>query len=108
MQLEKITKPFLKSEMSIKNFAHKVELSPSRVSQIILRDLNHIHNKLYKDNNFELRNVPKIKDDRKWWLLRIEEYIELMNLPNTIRKDNRKISDLTVYEFIVLMSSLKK
>ena len=106
MRLEQITKPFLESEMSIKNFADEVGLTSGRVSQILLRDLNIIHYKLFKDSDFELRNVPLRKEDRQRWLTRVNEYIEIINLPDKIKRDNRKISDLTVEEFIALMSSL--
>ena len=106
MRLEQITKPFLESEMSIKNFSDEVGLTSGRVSQILLRDLNIIHYKLFKDSDFELRKVPLKKEDRQRWLTRVNEYIEIINLPDKIKRDNRKISDLTVEEFIALMSSL--
>ena len=62
MRLEQITKPFLESEMSIKNFADEVGLTSVRVPQILLRDLNIIHYKLFKrvadfNKNFEQQTL---------------------------------------------------
>jgi hypothetical protein len=106
MRLEQITKPFLESDLSIKDFSDVVSLTSARVSQIIIRDLNNVHYKLFKDSDFDLRKVPLRKEDRQRWLNRVNEYIEIINLPEKIKRDNRKISDLTVEEFIALMSSL--
>ena len=106
MRLEQITKPFLESGMSIKEFSDVVGLTSGRVSQILIRDLNTIHYKLFKDADFDLRKVPLKNEDRQRWLNRVNEYIEIINLPDKIKRDNRKISDLTVEEFIALMSSL--
>jgi hypothetical protein len=107
VRLEQITKPFLESDLSIKDFSDVVGLSATRVSQVLIRDLNNVHNKLFKDCRFDLRKVPLRKEDRQRWLNRVSEYIEIINLPEKIKRDNRKISDLTVEEFIALMSSLK-
>ena len=106
MRLEQITKPFLESDLSIKDFSDVVGLTSARVSQILIRDLNNVHYKLFKDSDFHLRKVPLRKEDRERWLNRVNEYIEIINLPEKIKRDNRKISDLTVEEFIALMSSL--
>lgn len=106
MRLEQITLPYLQSDMTVKDFSDKVGLTSSRVSQIIIRDLNNVYYKLYKDSDFNLMRVPRTSQDRQKWEKRINEYIEIINLPEKIKRDNRKISDLTVEEFIALMSSL--
>jgi hypothetical protein len=106
MRLEQITKPFLESDFSIKDFSDVVGLTSARVSQILIRDLNNVYYKLFKDSDFDLRKVPLRKEDRERWLNCVNEYIEIINLPEKIKRDNRKISDLTVEEFIALMSSL--
>lgn len=106
MRLELITLPYLQSDMTVKDFSNKVGLTSSRVSQIIIRDLNNVYYKLYKDSDFDLRRVPRTIQDRQKWEKRVKEYIEIINLPDKIKRDNRKISDLTVEEFIALMTSL--
>jgi len=106
MRLKQITKPFLESDMSIKDFSNIVDLTPTRISRIIIKDLNNIYYKLFKDSDFDLRRVPLKKEDRQIWINRINKYTEIINLPDKIKRENRKISDLTVEEFITLMSSL--
>lgn len=106
MRLEQITKPFLESDLSIKDFSNLVGLTSARVSQILIRDLNNVYYKLFKDSKSDLLKVPLRKEDRQRWLSRVNKYIEIYNLPEKIKRDNRKISDLTVKEFIALMSSL--
>ncbi len=105
MRLEQITLPYLQSEMTVKEFSDTVQLTSTRVSQIILRDLNNVYYKLFKESDFE-RRVPRTIQDKNKWEKRVKEYLEIINLPDKIKRDNRKISDLTVEEFIALMSSL--
>lgn len=106
MRLEQITLPYLQSDMTVKDFSDKVELTSARVSQIIIRDLNNVYYKLYKDSDLNLMRVPRTIQDRQKWEKRVNEYIEIINLPEKIKRDNRKVSDLTIEEFIALMSSL--
>lgn len=106
MRLEQITLPYLKSDMTVKDFSDTVGLTSARVSQIIIRDLTNIYCKLFQDPDFDLRRVPRTIQDRNRWEKRVNEYIEIINLPEKIKRDNRKISDLTVEEFVALMSSL--
>ena len=106
MRLELITLPYLKSNLTVKDFSDTVGLTSERVSQIIIRDLNNVYYKLFKKSDFDLRRVPRTIQDRNRWEKRVKEYIEIINLPEKIKRDNRKISDLTVEEFIALMSSL--
>lgn len=106
MRLEQITLPYLQSTLTIKDFSDTVELTSARVSQIIIRDLNNVYYKLFKEPDFDLRRVPRTIQDRNRWEKRVKEYIEIINLPDKIKRDNRKISDLTVEEFIALMASL--
>lgn len=106
MRLEQITLPYLKSDMTVKDFSDTVGLRSARVSEIIIRDLNNVYYKLFKKSDFDLRRVPRTIQDRQKWEKRVNEYIEIINLPDKIKRDNRKISDLTVEEFVVLMSSL--
>lgn len=106
MRLEQITLPYLKSDMTVKDFSNTVGLTPSRVSQIITRDLRNVYYKLFQESTFVLSRVPRTIQDRNRWEKRVNEYIEIINLPEKIKRDNRKISDLTVEEFIALISSL--
>lgn len=106
MRLEQITLPYLQSEMTVKEFSDTVQLTSERVSQIILRDLNNVYYKLFKESDFDLRRVPRTIQDKNKWEKRVKEYLEIINLPDKIKRENRKISDLTVEEFIALMSSL--
>ena len=106
MRLEQITMPYLQSDMTVKNFSDTVGLTPTRISQIIIRDLNNVYYKLFKDSDFYLRRVPRTIQDRQKWEKRVNEYIEIINLPDKIKRDNRKIADLTVEEFVALMASL--
>lgn len=106
MRLQQITLPYLKSEMTVKDFSDTVGLTSERVSQIIKRDLNKVHYKLFKESDFDLRRVPTTIQDKNKWEKRVNEYVEIINLPDKIKRDNRKISDLTVEEFIALMTSL--
>ena len=101
-RLERITLPYLKSDMSIKDFADSIDLTSSRVSSVILRDLNAIHFNLFKDNDFELRKSPKTREDRDKWIERIEKHSKNID---SINGYNRKISDLTVKEFEELILS---
>src|SRR5574344_464983 len=98
MKLEQITLPYLKSDLTVKDFSDTLGLTSARVSQIIIRDLNNVYYKLFKDSDFDLRRVPRTIQDRKRWEKRVNEYIEIINLPEKIKRDNRKISDLTVEE----------
>ena len=106
MRLEQITMPYLQSDMTVKNFSDTVGLTPTRISQIIIRDLNNVYYKLFKDSDFYLRRVPRTIQDRQKWEKRVNEYIEIINLPDKIKRDNRKIADLTVEEFVALKASL--
>jgi hypothetical protein len=106
MRLEQITLPYLQSDLTVKDFSNTVQLSSLRVSQLIIRDLNNVYYKLFKESDFDLRRVPRTIQDRNKWEKRVNEYIEIINLPDKIKRDNRKIADLTVEEFIALMSSL--
>ena len=107
MRLEQITLPYLRSDMTVKKFSDTVGLTPTRVSQIITRDLNKVYCKLFKESDFYLRRVPRAIQDRQKWEKRVNEYIEIINLPDKIKRENRKIADLTVDEFVSLMSSIK-
>lgn len=107
MRLELITRPFLESDMSIKEFSSTTGLSTQRVSQILKRDLASIHYELFRNGSYELRRLPLSKEDRVKWLNRLNEYVKLINLPEKIIRDNRKISELTVHEFVSLVSYLK-
>ena len=107
MRLDDITIPYLKSDMTLYDFSNTVDLTPSRVSAIVKRDLCAVYYKLFKQSDFELNRTPRSLQDKTRWLKRIDDYMEIINLPDKIKKDNRKISDLTVEEFIALMSSFK-
>ena len=107
MRLEQITLPYLQSKLTIKDFSDTVSLSTARVSQLIKRDLTMVYCKLFKESDFYIRRVPRTIQDRQKWEKRVNEYIEIINLPDRIKRDNRKIADLTVDEFVSLMSSIK-
>lgn len=107
MRLESITLPFLEADMTIKSFSNTVGLTSTRVSQIILRDLSEIHYILYKLSDFEMRYVPLKREVKNIWIHRIKEYNQRQEVTEKIIEDNRKICELTVSEFISLMSYLK-
>ena len=74
MRLELITLPYLESNMTGKDFADTVGLSPSRVSQIIIRDLNKVYYKLFQRSDFDLRRIPRDGVDRAKWVKIVNDY----------------------------------
>lgn len=71
MRLIDITIPFLGSDITIKELANKHDLTPSRVGQIIKRDLT----KVLKELNIEHdANYYTIKKDKELFLKYISDY----------------------------------
>lgn len=107
--LSKFIVPYLKSTLSVAQFAHDNGYTHERVRQALLRDLNMISEALFNVENTSVNQVPVTKRDRREWLLLIDEYTntdKLADIP--IEPDNRKLSDLTVTQFLGIISSLLK
>ena len=72
-QLEKVTISYLKSDLTIKEFAKTVKLSGSRVSEIIKRDLWRVEQELIGFSHIGDITNPKNRFSKDVWLERISK-----------------------------------
>jgi len=74
MRLEDITKPFLKSNLTISEFAKTVNLTPKRIAVILKIDLINVAKKLNADKYI---GIIEIKNNREKYLNYINQYYKI-------------------------------
>lgn len=72
MRLKQITIPYLKSNLKVKEFAKKVNLSPCHVSVLIRKDLEQVYQKL-NNQTIEIKKTPRNQHNRNLWLKKINQ-----------------------------------
>jgi len=105
-----LLKEFLNSDTTKKDFAKSKNLSSTAISHKLIREMRMLLNtkvidgeSIVCDTSIIIYDVRRNKEN---WLKAINAYEQTMAAPVNFDKDNRKISDLTVSEFIGLLRSL--
>jgi hypothetical protein len=106
----KLLKEFLNSDTTQKDFAQSKNLSSTAIAHKLTREMRRLLNtkvidgeSIVCDTSMIIYDVRRNKEN---WLKAINAYEQTMATPVNLEKDNRKISDLTVSEFVGLMRSL--
>jgi len=74
MRLEDITKPFLKSNLTVSEFAKTVNLTPKRIVIILKSDIRNVAETL---NLEKYIGIIEIKNNREKYLNYINQYYEI-------------------------------
>jgi len=106
----KLLKEFLNSNTTQKDFAKSKNLSSAAIAHKLTREMRRILStkvidgkSIVCDTSMIIYDVRRNKEN---WLKAINAYEQTMAAPVNFEKDNRKISDLTVSEFVGILRSL--
>jgi hypothetical protein len=105
-------KQFLQSGLSQKRYAISQGVGITTMADRLTREMKRLLN----TNVIEAKrivgeisiHIDDVKRNRANWLKAIEAYNQTMCAPVDIKNDNRKISELTVSEFVGVMMNLIK
>ena len=105
-----LLKEFLNSNTTQKDFAKSKSLSSAAISHKLTRGMRRLLStkvidgeSIVCDTSMIIYDVRRNKEN---WLKAINAYELTMAAPVNFEKDNRKISDLTVSEFVGILRSL--
>lgn len=105
-----LLKEFLNSDTTQKDFAKSKNLSSAVIAHKLTREMRRLLStrvidgqSIVCDTSMIIYDVRRNKEN---WLKAITAYEQAMDAPVNFEKDNRKISDLTVSEFVGLLRSL--
>lgn len=106
----KLLKEFLKSDTTQKDFAKSKNLSSAAIACKLNREMRILlktkvidGESIVCDTSMIIYDVRRNKEN---WLKAINAYEQTMATPVNLENDNRKISDLTVSEFVGILRAL--
>jgi len=105
-----LLKEFLNSNTTQKDFAKSKNLSGTAISHKLIREMRRLLGTTVIDGKSIVCDtsmlIYDIRLNKENWLKAINAYEQAIAAPVISEKDNRKISDLTVSEFVGLLRSL--
>lgn len=101
---------FLQADTTVKEFAKQRGMKDTRMNRLIFLETKKL---IYSDIidvkeivGNECTLIYHMRQRRLFWLKAIKAYNDALN--DTAQADNKKLSDITVHEFAVLVSGLLK
>jgi len=105
-----LLKEFLQSNTTQKEFAKSNNISVNTISYKLQNQISRLlYTKVIDAKNIICDTsivIYDVRRNKENWLKAINAYEQTMAAPVNFQKDNRKISDLTVSEFVGILRSL--
>lgn len=105
-----LLKEFLNRDTTQKDFAKSKNLSSAVIAHKLTREMRRLLNTKVIDTKSIVCDtslfIYDVRHNKENWLRAINAYEQTMDAPVNFEKDNRKISDLTVSEFVGLLRAL--